>query len=161
MKKWVALIIVALCSVASVYAIDALKVTVPFGFVVGDLTLPAGDYVIRSTVWQNAIVFQELGGLATAVTLATTAQRSQIPEVITQWTPGSTSGTITNPAPNKPIKSGENCVIFSKYGDQYFVSKIWVGLEGREFPVSRSESQLKTASIFIERGIVVLDAAVR
>jgi len=164
MKKYVvALFIVALCSVASVYAIDVLKVTIPFGFVVGDRTLPAGDYVIQPMSLPGAMLIMEVDGNGAAAVLAIPAHRSQIPEVITQWTPGPAAGAVNNPVgnPTQKTATGENCAVFNKYGDKYFISKIWSGLEGREFPVSRAERQLKTVSTSIEREIVVLDAALR
>jgi hypothetical protein len=164
MKKYlVALFLVALCSIASVYAIDNLTVTIPFGFVVGNRTLPAGDYVIQPLSLPGVMVIRELDANGAAATLAIPAHRRQIPEVITQWTPGPATGGVNNPMGNAPRKTatGEDCVVFNKYGDKYFISKIWAGLEGREFPVSRAERQLKTASTSIEREIVVLDAALR
>ncbi len=161
MKKYLAaLFIIALCSVASVYAMDTSRATVPFDFIVGGKTLPPGDYVFQAT--DAGVVIREFNGTQAVFTIARPAQRTEIPEVIAVWQPGPIAGTVNNPALNKPsaMATGENCVVFNKYGNQFFISKIWVGLGGREFPITPAENRLKTASMPIDRGIVMLDAAI-
>jgi hypothetical protein len=161
MKKYLAaLIVVALSGAASLYGIDAITATVPFDFTVGGKVLHAGDYLILPGTTEGTMLIRSLEGYGGALTLAIKSQRRQIPEVFTRWTPGP-AATLNQPVPGSVPRaaSGEFCVIFNKYGNEYFISKIWVGLEGREFPVSPTERRLKTASI--GQQVVVLEAVLR
>ena len=47
-------------------------------------------------------------------------------------------------SPNSPYTSRQKPnLVFHRYGDRYFLSRIWTGPRSRNFPMSRAESELK------------------
>ena len=155
------LFLLVLGSVVPVYALDTIRVDIPFGFVVGDVTLPAGEYTIGPLANQGAMQIKNLAGHGAAFRLANVTKRLEAPEAI--WAPGPTFGygSVSNPT-NNPKPASEECsVIFNKYGDQYFISRIWVGLEGREFVKGHRELEQRTAGVFHNQEAVVVAALAR
>lgn len=109
------------------------KVTnIPFSFVVGQKTLPAGEYTLEPNRKDSHIVW------------------------LIQRRDGRTSALFTT----MPVRASETeedaKLIFHKYGDQYFLSQIWSRGEnsGRELLMPRLEREL--AKNAIERQTVVL-----
>jgi hypothetical protein len=98
-------------------------VNIPFNFVVGDKTLPAGEYVIRrnkrdsDTTW----VIEQKGNGANAVLL-------------------------TRPTYAKNTQE-ENKLVFNRYMDVYFLSSIWTtgSNTGREVQLSNRERAMDKA----------------
>ena len=94
-----------------------LKANIPFDFVVGEKRLPSGQYHVKSL---NPVLTQIQGNDAhsTAIVLTTGMQAAKISDV--------------------------GKLIFNRYGDQYFLSKIWVPLTdtGRQLPKSRFEREV-------------------
>ena len=109
-----------------------IRVIMPFSFIVGQKTLPAGEYNLEPNregsdyVW----LLQNRDGHAT-VLFATDLTRTSEPQEETR-------------------------LVFHKYGGQYFLSQIWTQGEtaGRELPMPRLEHQLAKNSI--ERQMIVL-----
>ena len=109
------------------------KVTkIPFSFIVGQKTLPAGEYTVEPNRKDSHNVW------------------------LIQRRDGSTSALFTT----MPLRSNEiqekAKLIFHKYGDQYFLSQIWTpgSHTGRELLMPRLEREL--AKNPIERRTIVL-----
>ena len=108
------------------------RVIMPFSFIVGQKTLPAGEYNLKPIKGGSDYVWllQNREGHAT-VLFATDAVRASETQA-------------------------EARLVFHKYGGQYFLSQIWTpgGNTGRELPMPRLERQL--AKNTIERQLIVL-----
>jgi hypothetical protein len=109
-------------------------VNIPFNFVVGDKTLPAGEYVIRrnkrdsDTTW----VVEQKGNGANAV-------------------------LMTRPAYAKDTQE-ENKLVFNRYTDVYFLSAIWTtgSKTGREVQMSNRERAMDKA-IAVRQELILTD----
>jgi hypothetical protein len=113
----------ALVAVATAYAQfpgTALRATIPFDFSVRGKTLPAGEYEIKR-------ITDSPGGLV--ISNVHNHERAMF----------ETAPVETGKIPNK----GE--IDFNRYGDSYFLSKIWTGGEkaGRELLPTRAERSLR------------------
>jgi hypothetical protein len=96
-----------------------VKGNVPFDFVVGNHTYPAGEYAIKSIFDDGtAIRINNAEGDAAGIAL---------------------SNACTGSAPANSTK-----LVFHRVGDNYFLYQIWTegNSAGREFPKSRVEVQL-------------------
>jgi hypothetical protein len=95
-------------------------VDIPFGFVAGNTTAPAGEYVL--SVSSASFLVALLG-----------------PDLHTHMLMSRPDDTLS--------KSEQPVLIFHRYGDQYFLSEIRTSSRSREFPASRMEREaMKTAS---------------
>ena len=94
-----------------------LKADIPFDFLVGDKRLPSGQYHVKSL---NPVLTQieSKDARSTAIVLTTGMQAAKI--------------------------SDTGKLVFNRYGDQYFLSKIWVPSSdtGRQLPKSRFEREV-------------------
>ena len=108
-----------------------LKADIPFDFVVGDKRLPSGEYHVKS-LDQVTMQIQSKDARSTAIVLTTGMQAAKISDV--------------------------GKLIFNRYGDQYFLSKIWApsSVSGRELPKSRLEREV--AQRLSEGGTTVIAA---
>jgi hypothetical protein len=116
MLLFAALSLLALIAVIPAYSqMDGVRVKVPFNFAMGDKTYAAGEYAFSSL--KDTIILQNSDGARIAMVLANHAT-------------GRSAG-----------KTGK--VIFACYGEQCFVSQIWVTGqdEGRELLRSRMQTQ--------------------
>jgi hypothetical protein len=96
-------------------------VSVPFDFTAGKATLKAGKYNIKRS-GGAALSIRSLDGTSTALVSAPLTLSSQI------------------------AKGGER-LVFNRYGDQYFLSQVWLSVDtGRQ--VYPSEQEKKTAHRF-------------
>jgi hypothetical protein len=95
---------------------------VPFKFVVGDRVLPAGEYSIKQL--SPVVLMIRSSDGRTVTTVQTRACESVEPQ-------------------------SEASLVFNKYADQYFLSRVWVGGEnqGRELKMSGGEGQLAKAGV--------------
>ena len=109
------------------------KVTnIPFNFIVGQKTLPAGEYTVEpyrrdyDKVW----LVQSRDGRTSALFITMPMQFGKTQE--------------------------KTKLVFHKHGDQYFLSQIWTpgGNSGRELIMPRQENEL--AKKMIERQTIVL-----
>jgi len=108
-----------------------MKVNVPFNFVAGAKTLPAGQYQVQtdgpSVVWIRSADFKTTLNL----------------------TPNSTENAQMN---------GVAALKFNRYGDRYFLSQIWMGSNlGKELPRSRAERE-QIAATGSSHAVVALTA---
>ena len=127
----IGLLLVAACANAQSVSV---KANVPFDFTVGKSTLPAGEYSIQSISTGASSVLAIRGGKANQM-LASTNHAETL-----------------NPSANSRL-------VFHKYGDQYFLSKIWLQGEkaGREFKISRREAEV-AKSVPTSEDVIVLAA---
>ena len=111
----------------------AVKANVPFDFIVGGRTLPAGAYKF---------------GLNKAEGVLQVRSES-----------GSTSAFAISSADNDGGSQTAVLVEFHRYGNEYFLHKVWNGSEnyGRDIPPSRMERELDTrASVNRPETVMVL-----
>ena len=93
---------------------NPLKANVPFEFIVGDKTLPAGEYVIRAvSIGGDALTIQGTVSNHRAVRLANTTRRAD--------------------------KSA--ALVFHRYGESFFLSQIWLGGDGQGRQLLKSRQQ--------------------
>jgi hypothetical protein len=97
-----------------------LKVTVPFEFIAGDTVLPAGDYDVQSVdTW---------GGKALSIHNMT-----------------SNAGTLLLSNSCQLAKTSDsNKLVFYRYGQRYFLAKVWTANTniGREMPLNQRQREL-------------------
>ena len=99
----------------------ALRVAIPFEFIVSGKTLPAGNYEVRRiNDSPEGLVIRNIIDKHDHVMFETEAVEAK-----------------------KIPKRSE--MIFHRYGDTYFLSEVFTGGEqmGREFPASRAERQIR------------------
>ena len=96
-----------------------LRVTVPFDFIVGDASFPAGDYSLRPhSTAQGVLMLTNSDDRRTVVFMAQSAQRFT--------------------SQDKPM------LVFDRYEDQYFLREVWMtGAESYDLPKSRTERSLE------------------
>lgn len=92
-----------------------MKVNVPFNFVAGAKTLPAGEYQVQTD--GPSVVWIRSADLKTTLNL------------------------VPNSAENAQM-NGVAALKFNRYGDRYFLSQIWMGSNrGKELPKTRAERE--------------------
>jgi hypothetical protein len=122
MKKL--LFALALVGISAFAAMDAgrpITATVPFDFAVIGTQLTAGVYTIEENGVSGALMIRDADGRIKAMFLADRLYRSEINEQPT-W-------------------------VFSRYGDRYFLSRVWgAGETGAELHKSKIERELVASS---------------
>ena len=101
-----------------------LKSSVPFDFMVGGRTMPAGEYVVRTDGRLGVLQVSAANGIAPAFT------------------------TIN--AADGPLDGDGAFLTFNRYGGDYFLAKIWDRSTGAgvSIPMSRTEREkAKSASL--------------
>jgi hypothetical protein len=93
--------VAALTLAAAGYAQSAqeLKVTVPFGFVAGSRTLPAGQYTVSQAGNPSAVVMRSAGSAPGVVVVTSRVEA--------------------------PGRQEIGKLVFHRYGDRYFLSQVW------------------------------------
>ena len=94
-----------------------MKTTIPFDFVVGTQTLPAGQYTVERAFMSPLLVLKSAGG--------------QVRSIITEGVESVASPTI-----------GE--LVFHTYGKQYFLAEVWTqgSKSGRQLHMTSHEREL-------------------
>jgi hypothetical protein len=98
---------------------STVKASVPFEFIVGDKTLPAGEYSVSAIgIGHDALAIQGVNANDNAVRLANTTTRS-----------AERSSTL----------------VFHRYGNTFFLSEVWTAGEGqgRQLLKSRQERAIE------------------
>jgi hypothetical protein len=121
MKKQMSLLGLGLLLVTALASAETvnMKVNIPFNFVVGGATMPSGEYTVQGLgVAGNAISIRKLDRSATSLTLAIRCESSKTAE--------------------------QSKLVFHRYGDRYFLAKIWMAgsNSGHELPKSRREAEV-------------------
>jgi hypothetical protein len=103
-----------------------LKANIPFSFVIGNQTLPAGEYTVRyvnQSSGKSALLFKSVGGGTSRIVNMNAAQASRA-----------------------EMKAS---LVFNQYGDSYFLSEVWTGGDqyGLSLPKSRAERQMKNGEL--------------
>ncbi len=94
----------------------SLRATVPFSFVVGKTTLPAGEYQVSEGASLGTMIIQGAGVNAVSLTIPAEDQRPGV----------------------RPAR-----LVFRGYGDRYYLSQVWGGgMSGSEILMTRSERDL-------------------
>ena len=103
-------------TVASAQSIK-VKATVPFSFIVGQSTLPAGEYTLKAMSNGQVLEMRNLDAKITRLVLS-------------------------NSCESRPASKTK--LVFHRYGDQYFLSQIWTeGIDrGHEIPISQREKEI-------------------
>lgn len=161
--RFAVLFVLAMCIGVSAYAIEPLKSDIPFSFIVGDQWLPAGAYRIDSatTTGGGVLRIQRVDGYEAMFAPTRGIERSNFYEVITTWKLGVNYEDVDVVTPVKETKSSEFCLVFNRYGNEYFLSKVWIRDEGREFFASAAEKAAMAANVLPKHEIVVLTASAR
>ena len=108
-----------------------LKADIPFDFVVGDRTYPAGEYALKSMTMSDVVIRID------------NTKEDLIGNII------SNQCTSAKPATDSKL-------IFHRMGDHYFLYQIWVAgnSSGRQFTKSREEVELAQNHEKLESTIV-------
>ena len=112
---------------------------IPFSFIVGEKTLPAGDYIVEPNRRDSHNV----------------------------WLVQSRDGRVSALFSTMPVRASDTQektkFVFHKYGDQYFLSQIWKAGDnsGRELRMPRLERELAKNTIERRTVVVVLGPAGR
>lgn len=116
-----AILLASLAAVGSASAQDhAAKATVPFGFYAGNTWVPAGTYLMTSSVLSPNVI--AIRNTTTSVSLL----------------------NVGHPTEKQP---GKNVLVFKKYGEQYFLHEIRCasGNISVGFDPSKREKQARTS----------------
>jgi len=94
-----------------------LKADIPFNFVVGDTQLPSGEYHVKQ-LRPGVIQVQDKVTRSSAIVMTTGVQTGKTSDV--------------------------GKLVFNRYGDNYFLSRIWEpsSIMGRQLPKSRLEREV-------------------
>lgn len=94
-----------------------LEVNIPFEFQIGGKTLPAGEYSVKRLT-QNSVLVRSADGERSVI--------AQTPRAITAA---------------RKEKAAQEKLVFNQYGNQYFLSQVWMvrGSDGRELYKSDAE----------------------
>ncbi len=123
-----------LLATASAYAqTGVVKANVPFNFIVEKTQLPAGEYMIQS--------------LSVAGSSRATMIESPDQKLVKVLLPNACESTQ---APEKTK------LVFHRYGDQYFLSQIWIAGNDRGRELPRSGREAEVAMDYPAQNVVVV-----
>jgi hypothetical protein len=115
---------------------EPMLVNIPFAFVAGNVTLPAGEYRVEKLHGNSAVVLIRCSDAsAAAVVLSNAAQATEI--------------------------QTHSKLIFKRYDSRYFLSQVWRAgsTSGRELMKSRAEEEITKSARFETKGEVTLLAS--
>jgi hypothetical protein len=101
---------------------EPMLVNIPFAFVAGDATLPAGEYRVE-TLEQNSAVL-----------------------LIHCWDARLATFVVTNPAQAKELQS-QSKLVFNRYDNRYFLSQVWKAGSNRGRQLSKSPKEKEMAQL--------------
>ena len=99
---------------------DNIVMKVPFSFVAGRKTLPAGEYTIKRSLSTRLTLIRNAGGRREYTTI------------------------LTMPVPPETMALAAK-LIFHRYGDQYFLHQVWTPGSERGGQLSESRAELELA----------------
>jgi hypothetical protein len=127
------LFVLTLVPLASSFASSEMaRVQIPFDFAVDGEVMPAGEYVIARPS-EKVISLRRIGGTETKASIANPAYSSS-------W-------------------DGKARIIFNRYGNEYFVSTIWLTQSDHGFQFLTSATEMKLARDEGERRAVDISAS--
>jgi hypothetical protein len=111
---------------------DNIVLKVPFSFVVGKKTLPAGEYTVKRALSTRLTLIRNAGGRRECTTV------------------------LTMPVPPETMALAAK-LIFHRYGDQYFLHQVWTpGSErGGQLFESRAELELAKSASEVQRVSII------
>jgi hypothetical protein len=125
MKKLIISVIVAICfgaaSLATTLAAPftvKIRAEIPFDFMVGKKRLPKGEYVIESLGDSGTLTIRD-ARKGKAVTF--------------------------NTIKSKPTNSSKSKLVFNRYGDQYFLARIWDPSSAIILKLNKSKTEKRIA----------------
>ena len=138
MKKqaYISLMILSLFVAMSVTSVNAqsqakLVANIPFEFVAGEKTMPAGEYTIRPVSefgLRTRLLIRSRDGKAVTTVMVNSVQLSEIQK--------------------------ESKLVFNRYGDQTFLSQVWTSQSEYIGEVIRSKAEDRLAKKGAEREVV-------
>jgi hypothetical protein len=103
-------------------SLGKLDINIPFEFNVGSKTLPAGEYSVKRLTQTSMLVISADGKQsAIALTIGSTQQGAN-------------------------EKRAAEKLVFRQYGNQYFLSQVWMARDGEGRSLSKSDAERKAAS---------------
>ena len=114
---------------------EPMLVNIPFAFVAGNATLPAGEYRIQKLDASSAVVLINCSDAsASAMVLSNAAQAKEA--------------------------QTQSKLVFKRYANRYFLSQVWTAgsIRGRELPKSRAEKEIAQSVRLETTGEVTLVA---
>jgi hypothetical protein len=135
MKRQITITLVSLLVVIGITAVASAQgrsvvVKVPFAFVAGNTTLPAGEYVITRATRnsEKMLLIRSVNGRASAVIQTNAVERRAVSD------------------------SAE--LHFARYDDRYFLAQVWTpgSSAGRELPRSRREKEIEEKMVASRSG---------
>ena len=114
---------------------ENMTVNVPFDFVAGNKTLPAGEYSVKTSQTDPKLLLIERKDASAAIFIGT-------------------NGVIAN-APQSESK-----LVFNRYGDRYFLSQVWSegNARGRQLMKTAREKEIALTAKVETEGQVILVA---
>lgn len=111
---------------AQAQSANQMKANIPFRFIIGNQTLPAGEYTVRyvnQDSGKNALLFKSMDGRTSRIVQMNTTQNGEAQK--------------------------NASLMFNQYGDSYFLSEVWTGTDqyGLSLPKSRAERQLQDGDL--------------
>ena len=103
----------------------SLSAVIPFDFIAGNKTLPAGEYTVRSASAPQTLQIRNHDLRTASVVMAASTTHGD------------------------SVRTGDVRLVFSRYGNHYVLAQVWDGLDAvrHDLTKSRTESELaKTAS---------------
>ena len=112
-----------------------MLVNIPFEFVAGNVTLPAGEYRVQTLDRNSTILLIHCSGR------------------------GASAMVITNAAQGKELNS-ESKLVFNQYGHRYFLSQVWTAgsIRGRQLLKSPGEKEIAQSARIETKGEITLVA---
>ena len=138
--KLIRMSVFTVVTAAAVYAQNPegmrMKTTIPFDFVVGSRTLPAGQYTVEHAFASPLLVLKSAGG--------------QVQSIITEGVQSVATPTI-----------GE--LVFNTYGKQYFLAEVWTPGSniGRQLHMTSHERELAARRAIPAKATTVAAASSR
>ena len=167
-KQLAALFVMILCVGATAYTMEGLQAEIPFDFTVGDQTFSAGTYIFEQGGKTDSGVVRVYSSddMEAIYLLTNKTERSGLYSQKANTPPGTrNSGNSPQNADlvksSQDTKSMEFCLVFNKYGTQYFLSKMWIGTKGRLFHQSSAEKEAIAANTTHKPETIVTAALVR
>ncbi len=115
---------------------EPMVVNVPFDFVAGSKTLPAGEYAVKTTGPTHTLVLIDRKDATASIFLNTNA-------------------VVANDA------QSESKLVFNRYGDRYFLSQVWSAgnTRGRQLMKSTREKEIALTAKIETEGQITLVAS--
>jgi len=149
-RQLTALLAMVLCVSATAYAMDSLQAEIPFDFTVGDQTFTAGTYRFEPA-GKNGSGIVRISALHEMEAIFLLTNKLRRSDTYNQ--------KVTAVPQNSDFK--EFCLVFNKYKEQYFLSKMWAGTSGRKFNQSSAEKEAIAANSNNNNESIVIAAMTR